>query len=695
MPADDLVLNVRQIAGYGDAGSALASDALLIQRGGLGGPYLSLDAAALVSTALSQGGDFTVGGQVAAQSFSGGSAAFSNASVGMFSAQNACIVDLAAVRGSIGGVAIATIADVAATVTSFNGRVGAVGLWIDDIICAGGAPIFSPRFQGEPRANTPPPTSNSSRIATTCFVATALAAAQADLSLYALLDSPDFSGVPTAPTAPLNSADGQIATTAFVMNAVSESTTGVASFNARTGVVVLTTADLTAAGGAVLASPAFTGTPTAPTAGPGTSSTQLATTAFVANAVSGLISGVASFNGRSGAVTLVTSDITGAGGALVSGTVASFNGRGGAVNFLANDLSAVGGALLASPAFTGTPTAPTPTAGDNSTRIATTAFLANYTGFAPIASPTFTGTPAAPTAAPGVATTQLATTAFVMAAIAGSVSGVASFNGRNGAVTLIGNDLTAAGGALLASPAFTGSPTAPTATAGTSTTQLATCAFVAAAIAAAGAGYLPLTGGTITGSVHVNGTVTAGGIDGSAGVVSALTLSAATANGSVVIGHNGTVGNINDVAGFCAGGAVGGVFEQNTNPPLNLNVFGVADGIILQFFQTSSLTPGNIGVSNGTSTNYNTSSDVRLKADERSFDAGPILDLIEVYDFAWTRGGHRSHGVMAQEVNEVYPAAVTHDARTDWWGVDYSKFVSLLLNEVKALRLRVAALEAT
>jgi hypothetical protein len=178
-------------------------------------------------------------------------------------------------------------------------------------------------------------------------------------------------------------------------------------------------------------------------------------------------------------VTLVTSDITGAGGALVSGTVASFNGRGGAVNFLANDLSAVGGALLASPAFTGTPTAPTPTAGDNSTRIATTAFLANYTGFAPIASPTFTGTPAAPTAAPGVATTQLATTAFVMAAIAGSVSGVASFNGRNGAVTLIGNDLTAAGGALLASPTFTGTPQAPTAAPGTANTQIATTAFVA------------------------------------------------------------------------------------------------------------------------------------------------------------------------------------------------------------------------
>jgi hypothetical protein len=74
---------------------------------------------------------------------------------------------------------------------------------------------------------------------------------------------------------------------------------------------------------------------------------------------------------------------------------------------------------------------------------------------APLASPALTGTPTAPTAAPGTSTTQLATTAFVTAA----------------------DNLKAP----LASPAFTGTPTAPTATAGTSTTQLATTAFVTAA----------------------------------------------------------------------------------------------------------------------------------------------------------------------------------------------------------------------
>jgi hypothetical protein len=53
---------------------------------------------------------------------------------------------------------------------------------------------------------------------------------------------------------------------------------------------------------------------------------------------------------------------------------------------------------------------------------------------------------------------------------------VTSVAGRTGAVTLAVADVS--GAAPLASPALTGTPTAPTASAGTSTTQLATTAFV-------------------------------------------------------------------------------------------------------------------------------------------------------------------------------------------------------------------------
>ena len=138
---------------------------------------------------------------------------------------------------------------------------------------------------------------------------------------------------------------------------------------------------------------------------------------------------------------------------------------------------------------------------------------------APLASPTFTGSPTAPTAVAGTNSTQIATTAFVNDAIAGFGAGDMSkstydtdndgkvdaaetadavpWSGITGKPTsftpsshshsiaqVTGLQTALNAKAALASPALTGSPTAPTATAGTNTTQIATTAFVAAAIGA-------------------------------------------------------------------------------------------------------------------------------------------------------------------------------------------------------------------
>ena len=162
---------------------------------------------------------------------------------------------------------------------------------------------------------------------------------------------------------------------------------------------------------------------------------------------------------------------------------------------------------------------------------------------ADIASPTFTGTPAAPTASAGTNTTQLATTAFVAAAVAAvidsapgaldtlnelaaalgddanfsttitnsiaavqadvdqnEVDGDAADAALSARITTLEADPTTASAvaavqadvdqneadadaalllkAPLASPALTGTPTAPTAAADTNTTQVATTAYV-------------------------------------------------------------------------------------------------------------------------------------------------------------------------------------------------------------------------
>ncbi|HGW0828735.1 TPA: phage tail protein, partial [Escherichia coli] len=112
---------------------------------------------------------------------------------------------------------------------------------------------------------------------------------------------------------------------------------------------------------------------------------------------------------------------------------------------------------------------------------------------APIESPSLTGTPTAPTAAQGTNSTQIANTAFVKAAITALINGApgtldtlkeiaAAINNDPNYSTTINNALALK--APLASPALTGVPTAPTAVQGTNNTQIATTAYVRAAISA-------------------------------------------------------------------------------------------------------------------------------------------------------------------------------------------------------------------
>lgn len=165
----------------------------------------------------------------------------------------------------------------------------------------------------------------------------------------------------------------------------------------------------------------------------------------------------------------------------INGTLGVLTGEINDVNVYAQNLNTIK-ANLASPALTGTPTAPTASAGDNTIQIANTAWVTNELnlvlngvnanvdginttlgGYAPLASPALSGTPTAPTAIPATNTTQIATTAFVTAAVqnlnSSSTSSIATKSN-------------------IASPTFTGAPKAPTAVVTTANTQIATTAFV-------------------------------------------------------------------------------------------------------------------------------------------------------------------------------------------------------------------------
>jgi len=119
------------------------------------------------------------------------------------------------------------------------------------------------------------------------------------------------------------------------------------------------------------------------------------------------------------------------------------------------------------------------------------------------------------------------------------------------------------------------------------------------------------------------------------------------------------------------------------------------DGEILGF-KRSGAAVGSISVT-ASATAYNTSSDQRLKENiADADDAGSKIDAIQVRKFDWkVDGSHQDYGMVAQELLEVAPEAVSGDPDSDeMMGVDYSKLVPMMLKEIQSLRARVAQLES-
>ena len=97
---------------------------------------------------------------------------------------------------------------------------------------------------------------------------------------------------------------------------------------------------------------------------------------------------------------------------------------------------------------------------------------------------------------------------------------------------------------------------------------------------------------------------------------------------------------------------------------------------------------------------FNVSSDYRLKQDFKNYDGLTLISAIKTYDYQWKENETRAFGVIAHELAEVIPYAVSgekdairEDGSIKPQSVDYSKLVPILIKSIQELEARIKQLE--
>jgi len=124
-------------------------------------------------------------------------------------------------------------------------------------------------------------------------------------------------------------------------------------------------------------------------------------------------------------------------------------------------------------------------------------------------------------------------------------------------------------------------------------------------------------------------------------------------------------------------------------------------GYIQRFVNNSNTSIGSIRFTSGQNgVSFDTSSDYRLKEDLKDFKALEVVSKVKVYDFKWKSDKSRSFGVMAHELKELIPQAVSgekdallEDGSIEVQGVDYSKVIPHLIQSIQELKAEIELLK--
>jgi hypothetical protein len=178
-------------------------------------------------------------------------------------------------------------------------------------------------------------------------------------------------------------------------------------------------------------------------------------------------------------------------------------------------------------------------------------------------------------------------------------------------------------------------------------------------------------------------------------------------NGSVLIGTSTTPTYAHKlvVAGSSIPDGIAAIEDDDVS-------VGLANAILrLTFSQDSECTSGyviymtdannvigSVTVASGTTVNYNTSSDERLK--ENIVDASSQLNTIKnikVREFDWKKGGHHQVGLIAQELQTLIPDVVSaggDDEAKNPYGVDYGKLTPYIVKAMQEQQTIIESLTA-
>ena len=112
----------------------------------------------------------------------------------------------------------------------------------------------------------------------------------------------------------------------------------------------------------------------------------------------------------------------------------------------------------------------------------------------------------------------------------------------------------------------------------------------------------------------------------------------------------------------------------------------------IHVFINSNGTVGTIST-NGSATSYNTSSDYRLKDVTGEARGLEVINELNPVAYNWKDSGQADEGLIAQEVMEIVPNAVSGSEK-EMYQMDYSKLVVHLVAGMKEQQTQIDALQS-